>query len=85
MKLNKYNPKDYPDEINLGHLIPSDLAQKYQLVPLRKKGRLLTVAMTDPRDIEALDTAEVLTDTEVEPVICTEKEFTDLMSRIYGT
>ncbi|MBU1163586.1 MAG: GspE/PulE family protein [Proteobacteria bacterium] len=84
LKLPKYNPKDYPDEINLGHLIPSDIAQKYQLVPLKKKGRLLTVGMTDPRDIEALDTAEVMTDTEVEPVICTEKEFADLMSRIYG-
>ena len=84
LNLSKYNPKDYPDEINLGHLIPSDIAQKYQLVPLKKKGRLLTVAMTDPRDIDAMDTAEVLTDTEVEPVICTEKEFADLMSRIYG-
>ncbi|MBU2521347.1 MAG: GspE/PulE family protein [Proteobacteria bacterium] len=84
LKLPQYNPKDYPDEINLGHLIPSDVAQKYQLVPLKKKGRLLTVGMTDPRDIEALDTAEVMTDTEVEPVICTEKEFADLMSRIYG-
>ncbi|MBU4288859.1 MAG: Flp pilus assembly complex ATPase component TadA, partial [Proteobacteria bacterium] len=85
LKLPKYNPKDYPEEIDLGHLIPSDIAQKYQVVPLKKKGRLLTVGMTDPRDIEALDTAEVLTDTEVEPVICTEKEFAELMSRIYGT
>lgn len=84
LNLSKYNPKDYPEEISVGHLIPSDIAQKYQLVPLKKKGRLLTIAMTDPRDIEALDTAEVLTDTEVEPIICTEKEFADLMSRIYG-
>ncbi|MCK4829180.1 general secretion pathway protein GspE, partial [bacterium] len=36
LNLPKYNPKDYPEEINLGHLIPSDIAQKYQLVPLKK-------------------------------------------------
>jgi type IV pilus assembly protein PilB len=85
LHLSKYNPDDYPEDPSLKDLIPPDIAQKYQLVPLRKRGRLLTVAMTDPMDIEALDTAEVLTDIEVEPVICTEKELTELISRLYGT
>ena len=84
LNLPKYNSEDYPGEIDLAHLIPADIARKYQLVPLKKEGRLLTVAMTDPRNIEALDTAEVQTNTEVEPVICTEKEFAELMGRIYG-
>lgn len=84
LNLPKYNPKDYPGENDLAHLIPADIARKYQLVPLKKEGRLLTVAMTDPRNIEALDTAEVQTNAEVEPVICTEKEFAELMGRIYG-
>ena len=85
LRLQKYHTDDYLEDTGLKDLIPADIAQKYQLVPLNKKGRLLTVAMVDPVDIEALDTAEVLTDTEVEPVICTEKELTELISRIYGT
>lgn len=85
LHLAKYNSDDYPEDPKLKDLIPADTAHKYHLVPLRRKGHLLTVAMTDPMDIEALDTAEVLTDTEVEPVICTEKELTELISRIYGT
>lgn len=85
LRLQKYNPDDYPEDTGLKDLIPANIAQKYHLVPLRKNGHLLTVAMTDPLDIEALDTAEVLTDVEVEPVICTEKELTELISRIYGT
>lgn len=85
LHLEKYNPADYPEDPSLKDLIPADIAQKYHLVPLSRKGHLLTVAMTDPLDIEALDTAEVLTDVEVEPVICTEKELTELISRIYGT
>lgn len=84
LRLQKYNPDDYLEDPSLKDLIPADTAQKYHLVPLRKRGHLLTIAMTDPMDIEALDTAEVLTDTEVEPVICTEKELTELISRIYG-
>jgi type IV pilus assembly protein PilB len=85
LHLAKYNSDDYPEDTGLKDLIPAAIARKHQLVPLRKKGRLLTVAMIDPLDIEALDTAEVLTDTEVEPVICAEKELTELISRVYGT
>lgn len=85
LRLQKYNPDDYPEDPSLKDLIPANIAQKYHLVPLRRRGHLLTVAMTDPLDIEALDAAEVLTDVEVEPVICTEKELTELISRIYGT
>ena len=85
LKIKKYAPDAYPVDIALEQLIPADIAQKYQLAPLRKKGRLLTVAMTDPMDIDALDAIEALTNTEVEPVICMEGELTQLISNIYGT
>ena len=85
LRLSKYNPDHYPEDPSLKDLIPADIAQKYHLVPLMRRGRLLIVAMTDPMDIEALDTAEVLTDIEVEPVICTDKQLTEIISRIYGT
>jgi type IV pilus assembly protein PilB len=65
-------------------LIPFETAQKYMIAPLRKKGRLLTIAMTDPLDINALDTIEVMSNSEVEPVVCTEREFNQLTSGIYG-
>jgi type IV pilus assembly protein PilB len=85
LHLPKYNFNDYPEDTSLKDLIPADIARKYKLVPLRKKDHLLTVAMTDPLDIKALDAAEVLTDTEVEPVICTERELTEIISMVYGT
>lgn len=85
LKIKKYAPDAYPVDIAIEHLIPADMAQKYQLAPLKKKGHLLTVAMTDPMDIDALDAIEALINTEVEPVICTEGELTQLISSIYGT
>jgi len=84
LKIEKYNPALYPLDIQLATLIPYDKAQKHQVAPLRKRGRLLSIAMTDPLDIKALDVIEVLTDYEVEPVVCTEREINQLISGLYG-
>jgi len=84
LKLRKYHPDNYPFDMELAQLIPIDYAQKYQVAPLIKKGRLLTVAMNDPLDINALDTIEMLTNNEVEAVVCTEKELNQLISSLYG-
>lgn len=84
LKIEKYNPAMFPLDIQLATLIPLDKAQKYQVAPLRKIGRLLNVAMTDPLDIKALDAIEGLTDYEVEPVVCTEREINQLISSLYG-
>ncbi len=85
LKLKKYNPDDYPIDIELSKIIPLELAQKFQSVPLRRTKFLLTLAMTDPMDITALDSIEVYTNTEVEAVICTYQELNHLISSLYGT
>ena len=36
-------------------LVPADTAQKYQIVPLSRAGATLTIAMTDPTNVFALD------------------------------
>ena len=84
LKIEKYHPDGYPIDSALARLIPIETAQKYQVAPLRKRGRLLTIAMTDPLDINALDTIEIASNSEVEPVVCTEREINQLISGIYG-
>ena len=84
LKVAKYRPDKYPVDLGLSKIIPTDIAQKYQVVPLRKKGQLLVIAMTDPLDIKAMDTIEVLANTEVEPVICTEQELNQMFGSLYG-
>ncbi len=85
LKLAKYHPDSYPLDIELTRYIPIEIAQKYQVAPLRKKGRLLTIAIVDPLDINALDYIEVLTNSEVEPIVCSERELNQLVSSLYGT
>ncbi len=84
LKIRKYHPDNYPFDIELAQLIPIDYAQKYQVAPLMKKGRLLTMATTDPLDIHALDAIETLTNNEVEAIVCTEKELNQIINSIYG-
>ncbi|HLZ19198.1 MAG TPA: ATPase, T2SS/T4P/T4SS family, partial [Smithellaceae bacterium] len=85
LKIAKYHPDNYPLAVELSSYVPVEVAQKYLVAPLRKKGRLLTIAIVDPLDINALDYIEVLTNSEVEPVVCSERELNQLISSLYGT
>lgn len=84
LNLAKYHPSQYPIDVTLAGLIPVDAAQKMMVAPLRKKGRLLAVALTDPLDIKVIDSLEIMTNSELEPVLCTEREVNQLINGIYG-
>ena len=85
LKLEKYRPDRFSADMELAQLLSADIAHKCQAAPLKKSGMLLTVAMTDPLDINALDTIEVHTNYEVEAVICTEQHLNQLLTTVYGT
>lgn len=85
LKIEKYHPHKYSVDEGLSDIIPFEAAQKHHLVPLKKSGRLLTIAMVDPLDITALDSIESMADVEVEPVVCTEREMNQLINSVYGT
>ncbi len=50
-------------------LIPADVAMKHLVLPLRRVGRTLTVAMTNPTDFSAIDDLKFITKLDIEPVI----------------
>ncbi|MCD4675773.1 MAG: Flp pilus assembly complex ATPase component TadA [Desulfobacula sp.] len=81
----RYSSSRYPIDINLADIISFEVASKYKVVPLKKTGHLLTVTMTDPSDITALDAIEIHSNMEVETLICTEKELEHLLSATYGS
>jgi len=85
LKLEKYRPDRFTVDVGLAQLMPPEIAHKNQAAPLKQSGLLLTVAMTDPLDINALDNIEVYTNCEVEAVICTEQHLNQLLTTIYGT
>ncbi len=74
VNIKRYNPNDYTIKPSLAKILDVDTARKFQAIPIDKKGNVVRVAMADPLDINALDHIEILTDSEVEAVICTEQE-----------
>jgi type IV pilus assembly protein PilB len=64
-------------------LIPADTAQKYQIVPLSRAGATLTIAMTDPTNVFAMDDIKFMTGYNVEPVVASEVAVVDAIQKYY--
>jgi type IV pilus assembly protein PilB len=64
-------------------LIPAETAQKYQIVPLSRAGATLTIAMTDPTNVFAMDDIKFMTGYNVEPVVASEAAVVDAIARYY--
>jgi type IV pilus assembly protein PilB len=84
MKIKKYKPDDYPLDMDLARYLSSDEAMKYKAVPIEARNNLLRVAMVDPMDINALDSIEIMSNMEVEPVVCSEQDVNQLINSLYG-
>src|SRR5690606_29430160 len=66
-------------------LVPADIALKHGILPLRRIGRTLTVAMADPTDAGALDDLKFITRHDIEPVIAGEFTLRKHLEKHYGS
>ncbi len=65
-------------------LVPAETAQKYQIVPLSRSGATLTIAMTDPTNVFAMDDIKFMTGYNVEPVVASETAVVEAIQKYYG-
>jgi type IV pilus assembly protein PilB len=70
-----------PDCIDL---IPTDVATKFQVLPIKRSGRVLTVAMANPSNIFAIDDIKFITSLEVQPVVASEVAIKRAIDRYYA-
>ncbi|MEJ2540166.1 MAG: type IV-A pilus assembly ATPase PilB [Gemmatimonadota bacterium] len=66
------------------HLVPSEVATKHLVLPLRRVGRRLTVAMVNPTDLSAIDDLKFITKMNIEPVIAGEYTLRTQIERYYA-
>ena len=66
-------------------LIPAETAHKYQIIPLSRAGATLTIAMTDPTNVFAMDDIKFMTGYNVEPVVASETAVSDAILKYYPT
>jgi type IV pilus assembly protein PilB len=79
------NLKYYEIDPTVIKLIPQDTALRYQVIPLSRVGSVLTIAMTDPTNVFAMDDIKFMTGFNVEPVVASESAIAEAISRFYGS
>ena len=78
MDLEGYN---IPPEVLEG--LSGDIARHYNVVPVMRHGDSLTIAMSDPSDMEKLDTLRYLLGGDVDAVVAPEKQISAAVAKYY--
>lgn len=65
-------------------LIPVETVKKYMVVPVKRLGATLTLAMVDPTDVFAIDDIKFMTGYNVEPIIAAESTVIEKINQYYG-
>ncbi|HAD83017.1 MAG: type II secretion system protein GspE [Candidatus Edwardsbacteria bacterium RIFOXYD12_FULL_50_11] len=64
-------------------LVRPDIANKFMVIPIKRLGRALTLAMIDPSDIFALEDIKFLTGLDVKPVVASYSAVKKLLEQHY--
>ena len=68
---------------NVLKLIPKDICEKHQVIPVRRQGPTLIVAMADPSNIYAIDELKFLTQYNIDPVVASDGAIEAALARFY--
>lgn len=66
-------------------LVPAEIARRYKVVPVFSGENSITVAMSDPLDVETLDSLRYVLRTGVEGVVALPDEIEAAINRYYGS
>lgn len=77
---------DYEISPAVMSLVPQGICEKYRLLPIDKLGRILTLAMVDPLDLDALEEVrQICPELRIKPILCNWEHFQTVYQRAYGT
>lgn len=68
----------------VARMIPAEVAQKNLVVPLKRDGRTLTVAMADPTNLGVLEDLKFITRYDIFPVLAGEFTLRNIIEKTYG-
>ncbi len=64
-------------------LVPAEVVQKYLVMPIRRSGSTITLAMVDPTDVLAMDDIKFMTGYDIEPVVASEGSIKAIINKHY--
>ncbi len=72
---------DIPEKVI--NLIPKEVANRHQCIPVNRSGSTLVIAMADPSNIYAIDDLKFMTGYEIEPVVASETALEEAIAQYY--
>ena len=73
---------EFPVDEGAMRLVPTDVARRYEALPIAFDGTTLVVAMAEPRNVQAADDIALLTGHAVRPVIAAPAHIGHLLDRV---
>ena len=64
--------------------MPADIARRYGVIPVYKRGNELTVAIGDPQDMDTLDSLRYTLSYDVVPVVASDREIKSAINLFYA-
>ncbi len=64
-------------------LVPEQIARRHVVLPIKRVGNVLTVAMADPTNVFALDDVEFMTNLQIQPVVVSEGVIRKAFDKVY--
>jgi len=77
------NLSDFDVDQDVISLVPKEVAEKHCLVPFNRSGSTISVAMSDPSNIFAVDDIKFITGYNVEVMVASEQAIRDSIERYY--
>lgn len=77
------NLADYEIDPNVIKIIPPEVVQKYQLLPVNRAGATLIVAVSDPSNLFAIEDIKFMTGYNIEMVVSSEREIKASIDKYY--
>jgi type IV pilus assembly protein PilB len=76
---------NYEIDAQIVKLIPENVARQYNLIAIDKLGNSLTVAMSDPLNIHAIEDVGLITNCKVQAFVSTQTDIREAIARYYGS
>ncbi|HPF71668.1 MAG TPA: ATPase, T2SS/T4P/T4SS family, partial [Candidatus Krumholzibacteria bacterium] len=66
-------------------LVPAEVATKFQVLPISRRGRVMLMAMANPSNIFAIDDIKFITGLDVQPAVAGEMAIKKAIDKFYAT
>jgi len=83
--LDTFDLNGYQIPVEVIESVPASIAKQYKIIPVMKHDEMLTVAMSDPTDMETLDSLRYVLNCDVDAVISPQEQIQKLMDHHYGS